>query len=160
MITGLGGGPSAQLEVNLEKIDNPSVKTPPTRVQLRPRPGAVARIDFPMRPTGEVLVKVELLRDDGQKVGLSSVRVQLTPDRGEAVDSVTEFDGSAVFSALPIGTYKLGLDPRQAEKLRMRLLQRPTIVVKGDGNFTPDVVVQVRFEPPVTETTIAKAGGG
>lgn len=160
MITGLGGGPTAQLEVNLEKIDNPSVKTPSTRLRLRPRPGSVARIDFPMRPTGEVMVKVELLRDDGQKVGLSSVRVQLTPERGDVADSVTEFDGSAVFSALPIGTYKLSLDPRQAEKLRMRLLQRPSIVVKGDGGFTPDVVVQVRFEPPATETTVARAGGG
>ena len=160
LVTGLGGGPTALLDVNLDKLDNPSVLTPPTHLQLRPRPGSVARVDFPMRPTGEVMVKVELLRDDGQKVGLSSVRVQLISEHGATVDGMTEFDGSAVFASLPIGVYRLSLETRQAEKLRMRLLQRPIIVVKGDGNFLPDVVVQVRFEPPAQETTIARAGGG
>jgi hypothetical protein len=50
-------------------------------VELRPRPGRVTRLDYPMRPTGGVAVKVELLRDDGKRVGLSSVRVQLVPER-------------------------------------------------------------------------------
>ena len=113
-----------------------------------------------MRPTGGVLVKVELLRDDGQRVGLSSVRVQLVPDAGSPVDAVTEFDGSAVFDAVPLGRYHLQLDPRQAEKLRMRLLQEPVVTIKGGGDFAPDVVVQVRFEPPQPQTTVAKAGGG
>jgi hypothetical protein len=105
-------------------------------------------------------VKVELLRDDGAKVGLSSVRLQLVNDEGALVDGVSEFDGSAIFDAVPIGAWRLRLDPRQAEKLRMRLLSEPTVRITGDGNYAPDVTVQVRFDAAPVETTVAKVGGG
>jgi len=160
LLTGLGAGPTARLDVGLDKLENSSVATPPTKLELRPRPGAISRVDYPMRPTGGVMVRVELLRDDGKRVGLSSVHIQLAPGSGQPVDSVTEFDGSAIFDAVPTGTYRLQLDPRQAEKLRMRLLQQPTVVIKGNGDFAPDVVVQVRFDPAPPETTVAKVGGG
>ncbi len=158
LISGLGGGPSAHMDVNLEQLDDASVSTPPQRLDLRPRPGSVARVDFPMRPTGGVMVKVELLREDGQRVGLSSVRVQLASEVGPPVEAVTEFDGSAMFDAIPIGRYHLQLDPRQAEKLRMRLIQQPEVTIKGGGDFAPDVTVQVRFLPPAPDTNVARAG--
>ena len=164
LVTGLGSGPTAHMDVSLDKLDNASVSAPPSKVQLRPRAGSVTRVDYPLRPTGGVAVKIELLRDDGKRIGLSSVRVQLVPAGGDAsrgvpVDGVTEFDGAAIFDAVPIGTYRLQLDPRQAERLRMRLLEAPTVVIKGDGAFTPDLTVQVRFEPAPPETVVAKSGG-
>lgn len=42
-------------------------------------------------------------------------------DKGAAVESVTEFDGSANFQDLPAGSYRLELDKDQAARLRMRL---------------------------------------
>ena len=160
LVTGLGSGPTAHMDVNLDKLDNASVSAPPSNIELRPRPGSVVRVDYPLRPTGSVMVKVELLRDDGKRVGLSSVRIFLTPDDGKPVEAVTEFDGAAVFDAVPAGSYRLQLDPRQADRLRMRLVESPRIVIAADGGFTPDVTVQVRFEPAPPETTIAKIGGG
>lgn len=148
LVTGLGAGPTAHMDVNLDRLDNPAVATPPTRLDLRPRPGAVARVAFPMRPTGGVTVKVELLRDDGQRVGLASVRLQLVPDKGAPVEGVTEFDGTAVFDQVPMGAYRIQLEPKQAARLRMRLVQEPTVVIKGDGADAPDVALQVRFEAP------------
>jgi len=146
-VGGLGPGPTAALDVSLQRADNTAVSTPPSRIDLRPRPGAVARIPYPMRPTGEVLVRAELLRDDGKTVGLASVRLQLVPASGQPIEAVTEFDGSAIFEAVPVAAYQLRLDPRQAEKLRMRLVESPTVAIAADGAFTPDVVVHVRFEP-------------
>ena len=160
LVTGLGAGPTAFMDVSLDRLENASVTSPPSRVELRPRPGSIARVDYPLRPTGGVMVKVELLRDDGKRVGLSSVRVQLLATDGGTIDSVTEFDGSAVFDGVPLGTYRLQLDPRQAERLRMRLIENPVVGIKGNGAFTPDVAVQVRFEPAPPPTTIAKSGGG
>jgi hypothetical protein len=148
-VTGIGAGPTARLDVNLEQVDALSVRTPPRKIDLRPRPGAVARVDYPLRPTGEVMVRIELLRDDGRRVGLSSVRVQMVPEAGGApVEAVTEFDGSALFEALPLGAYRLRLDPAQAAKLRMRLLEDAHVTIKGGGAFNPDLVAQVRFDPP------------
>ena len=157
LITGLGAGPTAHMDVNLERLDGTPVSAPPSRLDLRPRPGTVARVDYPLRPTGGVVVKVELLRDDGKRVGLSSVRVQLVAGGGAPVESVTEFDGAAIFDAVPLGTYSLRLDPRQAEKLRMRLLDPPTVTIRSDG--APDVTVQVRFDPAPPQTTVARIGG-
>ncbi len=160
LVTGLGSGPTAHMDVTLDKLENASVSAPPSRIELRPRPGSVARVDYPLRPTGGVMVKVELIRDDGKRVGLSSVRIQLVADDGAVVEGVTEFDGSAMFDAVPIGSYRVRLDPRQAERLRMRLLETPRVVIKGNGDFTPDVSVQVRFEPAPPENPVAKIGGG
>jgi hypothetical protein len=150
MVTGLGAGPSAYVDVDLGGLENPSVAAPPTKLHLRPRPGSVARVDFPLRPTGGVAVKVELLRDDGQRVGLASVRLQLVQSGVPPVEGVTEFDGSAVFDAVPKGTWRLQLDPIQAARLRMALVSTPIIAIAGDGEYAPDVRVQVRFEPPPT----------
>ena len=160
LVTGLGSAPTAHMDVSLEKVEDSSVSTPPSKLEIHPRPGRVTRVDYPMRPTGGVMIKVELLRDDGKRVGLSSVRIQLVPDDGPAIDAVTEFDGSAVFDAAPIGHYRLQLEPHQSEKLRMRLLTEPEVTIKGGGDFSPDVVVEVRFQPPAPETTVANADGG
>lgn len=158
LVTGLGAGPSAYMDVNLEKLDNPSVSTPPTKLQLRPRPGRTARVDYPLRPTGGVMVKVELLRDDGQKVGLASVRVQLVRPGSPPIDGVTEFDGSAMFDSVPLGDWRVQLEPLQAGKLRMRLLTSPSVRIEGGGDFAPDVLAQVRFEPALPPTTVAQSG--
>lgn len=144
--TGLGAGPVTHLDVDLDALDQGSVVTPPTRLELRPRPGDVTTLSFPVQPTGGVVVKVELLREDGRKVGLSSVRLQLVREGAKAVEAVTEFDGTAVFDATPIGTYRVQLDPAQAAKLRMRMLSQPSVTIRT-GDYAPDIAVQVRFDP-------------
>jgi len=159
LVTGLGAGPTAYMDVNLEKLDNPSVSTPPTKLQLRPRPGRTTRVDYPMQPTGGVMVKVELVRDDGQRVGLASVRVQLVRPGAPPVDGVTEFDGSAMFDAAPLGVWRIQLEPLQAGKLRMRMIEPASVEILGNGDIAPDVVVQVRFDPPLADTTVAATEG-
>jgi hypothetical protein len=160
LVTGLGAGPTAQMDVSLERVENASVSTPPSRLDLRPRPGGLARVDYPLRPTGGVVVKVELLREDGSRVALASVRLQLVAASGRPVEGVTEFDGTAVFDQTPAGRYHLRLDPRQAAQLRMRMLDEPDVLIRDDGDFSPDVVAQVRFEAPDPATTVARRDGG
>lgn len=160
LVTGLGAGPTAYMDVSLDKLDNPSVAAPPAKLQLRPRPGRTARVDYPMRPTGGVMIKVELLRDDGQRVGLASVRVQLVRAGSPPVDGVTEFDGSAMFDAVPVGVWRVQLEPLKARKLRMRLLGGASVDIQGNGDFASDVVVQVQFDPPLADTTVAATDGG
>jgi hypothetical protein len=145
-MTGLGASAKGAVTVSLDQLENPSVSSPPATVQVTPRPGRVSVVNYPLRPTGDVTVKIELVRDNGAKVGLSSVRVQLQPEKGSPVEVTTEFDGSAIFSGVPVGTYRLALNPDQARQLRMTLLQDRTVVIKGDGSFTPDVAAEVRFD--------------
>lgn len=146
-VTGLGAGPTGRLLVGLDRIDKPSVQTPPTTVEFAPRPGSTIEIAYPMRPTGEVMVKILLRRPDGELVGLSAVRVRLVSEAGQVIEGATEFDGSAFFESLPLGTYRLELDPEQAARLRMRLVDPVTVEIHGDGGFPPDLEAEVVFEP-------------
>jgi hypothetical protein len=159
LLTGLGAGPRARLDVDLDQLDG-EVSAPPTRVDVKPRAGRTARINYPLRPTGGVVVKVELEREDGRLVGLASVRVQLVgPTTATALDALTEFDGTAVFDGVPLGAWRIQIDPRQAERLRMRLVDTADVVIREAGDHPPDVRVRVRFDPSAA-TTVAAARGG
>ena len=146
-LSGFGAAPTARVLVDLNDIDNPAVKSPPTTVEFTPRPGGVTNIDYPLRPTGEVMVNLKLRRPDAQLVGLSATRLRLVDDKGAAVEGVTEFDGSVNFQDLPAGTYALQLDAEQAQRLRMRLLAPVTVTIKPDGSINPDVNAEVEFLP-------------
>jgi hypothetical protein len=146
-ISGFGAGPTARLIVSIAQIENQSVKTPPTVIEFAPRPGGVTQVEYPMRPTGEVMVNVKLRRPDQQRVGLSATRVRLVDDKGLVYEGVTEFDGSVNFQDLPAGTYHLELDKDQAARLRMHLLAPVTVTIKPDGSITPDADAEVEFQP-------------
>ncbi|MGZ3403130.1 MAG: hypothetical protein ACXWKN_07630, partial [Phenylobacterium sp.] len=146
-LSGFGAGPTARLLVGIAEIENQQVKTPPTVIEFSPRPGGVTQIEYPMRPTGEVMVTVRLRRADGTLVGLSATRLRLVDAKGLVVEGVTEFDGSVNFLDVPSGTYRLELEKEQAERLRMRLLAPVSITIKPDGSLTPDVNAEVEFQP-------------
>jgi hypothetical protein len=146
-LSGFGAGPTARLLVGLAGIENQSVRTPPTVIEFSPRPGGVTSIEYPMRPTGEVMVNIKLRRPDQPPVGLSATRLRLVDDKGMTFDAVTEFDGSANFQDVPVGTYRLELDKEQATRLRMRLTAPATVTIRPDGSSTPDVSAEVIFEP-------------
>ena len=146
-LSGFGAAPTARLLVGIAEIDDQQVKTPPTVIEFSPRPGGVTEIEYPMRPTGEVMVSVKLRRPDKTLVGLSATRVRLVDSKGVAVEAVTEFDGGASFIDLPAATYHLELDKEQAARLHLRLTAPVTVTIKPDGSFTPDAAAEVEFEP-------------
>jgi hypothetical protein len=145
-LSGFGTAATARLVVGLSEIDNPQVKAPPGVVEFTPRPGGVTTIEYPLRPTGEVMVNLKLRRPDAQMVGLSAARIRLVDDKGEVVEGVTEFDGSVNFHDLPAGTYRVELDPDQARRLRMRLAAPVTVIIRPDGSTSPDANVIVEFD--------------
>lgn len=145
-IPSVGAGPTTRLVVGLDQVENASVQTPPTTLELRPRPGAMIEVNYPMRPTGDLLVRLMLRRPDGRLVGLSAARLRLVGKDGKAIEAGTEYDGSAVFAGVPIGTYKVELDAEQAQRLRMRLAKDLEVEVKSDSGFGGDVEAEVVFE--------------
>jgi hypothetical protein len=146
-LSNVGSGPTTRLVVGLDDVENPSVQTPPTTLELRPRPGATMEISYPMRPTGDVMVKLMLRRPDGTSVGLAAARVVLIGDKGRIFEAGTEYDGTAAFIGLPIGEYRVELEPEQAKRLRMRLVRPATAIIESDGGFGSDVEAEVIFEP-------------
>ena len=150
LITGVGTGPSGRLQVGLDAIEDPYVQSPPHTITFAPRPGLVIKAPYPLTSSSEIIIHV-LLQRDNTKVGLSAVRVRLTPIKGGAqAETTTEFDGSAGFDALRPGTYRLELDPEQSKRLRMRLTEPLEVVAPADGGPLPDRTVFVVFDPAPT----------
>ena len=146
-LSGLGAASTARVQVDLSGLENSAVKTPPTIIELTPHPGGVTVVEYPVRPTGEVMINLKLRRPDGQSVGLSATRVRVVDQRGVATEGVTEFDGSVSFQDLPAGDYRMELDADQATRLRMRLTDPVRFTIRPDGSLTPDVTGQVEFTP-------------
>ncbi len=144
LVTGLGTAPSAQVRVDITEVDNFYLVAPPPTIDFEPRAGQVVAVPYPLRPAGEVYVRVYLLRAEGE-TGLSALRLRLVRDGEPPITALSEFDGSVVFSGIPPGTYRLELDPEQAERLRMRLKQPVTLAVLADGAL--DIASEVIFEP-------------
>jgi hypothetical protein len=143
VITGLGSSPSGRLRVNIEDIDELYVGSPPPTVSFAPRPGQVLQIPYPLAPVGEVYAQLRVRQGD-QLIGLSAVRLRLVRDGGDPIVAITEYDGSVVFSEVPLGKYRLELDQAQAQRLGMRLKDSPQITVTPEG--AKDVEVEVLFD--------------
>lgn len=146
LITGVGAGPTSRLTVNLDKLEDISMKSPPLNIQVYPRAGAIIPVEFPMQETSEVMVRLLLRRPDGSRVGLSAVHVRLV-GAGKTFEAQSEFDGSANFQDLTPGTYQLQLDPEQAQRLRMHLTAPLTVTIQSGGGFIPDSTAEVTFDP-------------
>jgi hypothetical protein len=152
-IVGGGSGVNSRLQVGLDNIDDPFVKSPPHIITFAPRPGLVVKAPFPLVNASEVILRV-VLRESGRTVGLSAVRVRLVVKNKPPIEGSTEFDGSVGFETLGTGIYQVELDPDQAGRLHMRLVAPVQIVVPPTGGLVPDVTAEVIFDRPSNQTDL------
>ena len=147
LIIGLGTAPTGRVQVGLDNIDDPYVVSPPKTVTFNPRAGRVIVVPYPLTASSEVIARV-LLRQGDRMIGLSAVRIRLVKSGAAPIEVSTEFDGTAGFEQLAVGTYDFQLDPEQAERLHMHLVKPVQIVVPPQGGPLPDVTAEVAFERP------------
>jgi hypothetical protein len=151
LIIGLGTAPTGRVQVGLDNIDDPYVVSPPKTITYNPRAGRVIVVPYPLVASSEVIAHV-MLRQGGRMVGLAAVRIRLIKSGAAPVEVSTEFDGTAGFEQLAVGTYDFQLDPEQAERLHMHLVKPVKIVVPPQGGPLPDVTAEVTFDKAGSET--------
>ena len=152
LIIGLGQAPTGRVQVGLDDIEDPYVVSPPKMITFNPRPGQVIVVPYPLSASAELITHVKL-RQGEKLVGLSAVRVRLVKRNikgATPLEASTEFDGSAGFENLGVGTYDFELDPEQAERLHMHLDKPVQVVVPPQGGPIPDVTAEVVFDRPAT----------
>jgi hypothetical protein len=109
-------------------------------------------VPYPMTAASELITHV-MFRQTDRLVGLSAVRVRLVKAGAAGVQPVeasTEFDGTAGFEELGVGTYDFQLDPEQAERLHMHMVRPVQVVVPPQGGPIADVSIEVVFDRPAT----------
>jgi hypothetical protein len=132
-VTGLGDGQRAMVRTDSSAVDTLFSASPPQNINFDARSGDVVKMLYPFVPTSEVMLRLNYRRPDGAMVGLSAVRVSLTPDSGAPIAATTEFDGAAMFEAVKPGHYKLVLDSEQVRRLGLALAAPIDVVVDSKG---------------------------
>ncbi len=160
LITGLGAGASAQVQVDPSTVEDPYLAMPPSVIRIVPRPGRVAVVAYALHPTGELELHVEFQRDDAPPRGLSALLVQLVAPNGVvAAQGRTEYDGSLLLEAIPPGDYEVRIEPSQATRLHFRLKSPVHVTVAPAGGFVGQVKATVLSQSGATRPDEAASAG-
>ncbi|MFY8195090.1 MAG: hypothetical protein ACOVKV_08415, partial [Novosphingobium sp.] len=151
-ITGLGDGNNAALRADIAGTDTVFVAPPPQNIVFAARAGGMTTIAYPLVPTSELVARLRFRRKDGGMSGLSAVKVRLVSPGGEVAHGMTEFDGTVVFDEVKPGKYAIEIDPDQAARLGMRLVEPIFVAVGADGRSI-DAAGEVAFRDPVQMVT-------
>ncbi|WP_172448599.1 hypothetical protein [Caulobacter mirabilis] len=147
---GLGDNASARIRLNPEAVDDPFlVAGGASTVEIVPRPGRTAVIDYPMQRTAEVELTAKVVRDDAPARGLAALNVELVPRQSGAIlKGRSDHAGVLYFEGVRRGVYDLRIDPAQASGLGLSLASPVTVVVTASGLVRGgDVLVRVKGKP-------------
>ena len=151
LITGLGAGASAQLQVDPSTVEDPYLAMPPNVIRIVPRPGRVTVIPYALHPTGEVEMHVEFQRAGGAPRGLSALLIQLVAPKGEvAAQGRTEYDGSLLLEGIRPGDYEVRIEPLQAARLGFELKSPVHVTVAPGGGFVGQIKATVISQSATT----------
>ena len=133
---GLGDVPTARVRLTTEGIDDPFLLGGPTNIQIVPRPGQTARIDYPMQRSAEVQLLALLVRDAGEPRPLAALAIELVPQGGGApILGRSDHAGVLFFERVPPGVYDVRLDTAQAQALGVSLVEGARVVAPAQGGF-------------------------
>ena len=114
-------------------------------MRLLPRPGGVARLEFPVRMTTEIDGTVYLL-EAGVERGIGDLKLELLNDQQQTVaEATSSWDGFYIVTGVVAGDYRLRISPQQLQRLGlMDTTGSRQLTVSGDGAFISgmDLIIQ------------------
>lgn len=114
-------------------------------MRLLPRPGGVARLEFPVRMTTEIDGTVYLL-EAGVERGIGDLKLELLNDQQETVaEATSSWDGFYIVSGVVAGDYQLRISPQQLQRLGLTdTTGSRKLTVSGDGAFISGIDLIIR----------------
>jgi hypothetical protein len=150
--TGLGDMATARVRLTTEGIDDPFLLGGPTDIQIVPRPGQTARIDYPMQRSAEVQILALLSRGEAQPRPLAALAIELSPEAGGApILGRSDHAGVLFFERVRPGVYDVRLDAAQAQALGVSLVEGARVVVPSEGGFVDAGRFYVRIDGEVRQ---------
>ena len=143
LLTGLGDGRPAQVSMLTETMPDPYMFPSRPGVEVVPRPGRTHRTLFPVVAVSEVEGHA-YFRGGGTERAVSNVQLQLVDPNKVVIASVrTEYDGYFFIERVPPGEYRIRIDPDQAAKLRIRMVDEVPVRAGADGGLIGKLVVNI-----------------
>lgn len=150
--TGLGDVPTARIRLTTEGVDDPFLVGGPTDIQIVPRPGQAAQIDYPMQRSAEVQLLALLVRGSSEPRPLAALAIELVPQgAGAPIAGRSDHAGVLFFERVRPGVYDVRLDGDQAHALGVSLVEGARVVVPAKGGFVDAGRFLVRIEGEVRQ---------
>ncbi|WP_143131022.1 carboxypeptidase-like regulatory domain-containing protein [Roseospirillum parvum] len=122
LLGGVSAGRPTDVVLDEATLEDPFWVAPRPGVSVVGRPGAVAEVDFPVVPTGEIDGTTYLVKPDGERTEVSNTRLELVDAEGRVVATTrSEYDGFFLFDLVPPGTYRLRVEPDQLDRLGLSM---------------------------------------
>jgi hypothetical protein len=113
-------------------------------LSLRPRPGKVKELDFPLVVSGEIDGTIYFVSDGGEKTPARQFKVHLIAPWGDLVKTTsTAYDGFYILGEIPPGIYYLVVDYKDAENTGYMTPPPQRVELKPDGTtiFGNDILL-------------------
>lgn len=130
---------SVDIAVDVATLEDPQWSPQIAGLNLVPRPGTVAVLEFPVHLTTEVDGTV-YLQENGIERGIGDLDLELVNDQREVVGEATSsWDGFYIVSEVLAGEYWLRISPQQLQRLGMTDSGAHRLTISGDGSFISGV---------------------
>ncbi len=141
-----------EMDVSLDESSLPDAAQQATvkAFTIVPRPGKVARLDFPVSTFGEVAGTTRI-RQAGVSRELPGLEIELCTAAGERVKVLrSAYDGYFEFRDLPHGDYLLRVTAEETARMKLRPFEPRRFRIDGQRNFLDgcDVIVEPAQEAP------------
>jgi hypothetical protein len=125
--------------VDMSTLENPQWSPQLDGINLVPRPGSVAKLEFPVRLTTEIDGTVYLM-ENGVERGIGDLELELLNDQHKVVGETTSgWDGFYIVPQVVAGEYSLRISPQQLQRLGLTDTSVHMLTVSGDGSFISGV---------------------
>ena len=133
LLGNLGDGQRAAIRIDPDTL--PDIALAPVRegVLLAPRAGRIAALDFPVVVLSELAGTAQFRTPEGARPVSGLILLLEDPAGTPAARTRTAGDGSFWLEKLKAGSYRIALDPAQAERLRIKLVGQPAAMLDKAG---------------------------
>ena len=142
-VTDLYPTEEVSLTLATDAMDDPFLRPAQPGVRILPRPGKVARLDFPMVVSGEITGIAQMVGPKGAR-DLAGLALELLDEQGRRVVAVrSSFDGFFDMKDLPPGRYQLRALPEEAQRLAVSLPAPRYLDIQARGSIHEGIMMKV-----------------
>lgn len=125
--------------VDISTLKDPQWSPQLAGINLVPRPGIMAKLNFPVMLTTEIDGTVYFL-ENGVERGIGDLKLELLNDQYKVVAETTSgWDGFYIVPQVVAGEYWLRISPQQLQRLGLTDTGTHILTVSGDGSFISGV---------------------
>jgi hypothetical protein len=143
-IPNVGENRRAAISLDTTTLDNIYLQPSKGKFEILPRAGRVHVTDIPLIETGEAEGVVRFVDRNGSRP-VSAVGFNVIDSNGSIVARLrSEADGFFLIESIPIGTYRIELDPDQAARLNIKLVTPISFTIQSNATSSERLRIEVQ----------------